>query len=305
MKNYHKRAQAADHAATVTFYVVAGFFLTLLAAITVYILVRGVISFIPRYMGFGTDGLGVEIFNTLYMVFLSLVISTPLGVCAGIYMAEYAKPNRITAALRICIETLSSLPSIVVGLFGFLVFVILTHSTWNMLAGVLALSILCIPLLTRTTEDGIREVPDLYREGSYGTGATKWQTIVHVLLPAASPRIVTGIILAAGRGFGEAAALIYTSGLTSDVDFTNWNPFSHTSPLSLFRTADTIAVRIWYLKGFALIQDKYAIADMAAAVLIILVFAFNLGSRVIERKLERRMTGGEPARKKAGRGRRH
>lgn len=288
---YSRRARRADRAATVTFYVVAGLFLALLAAITIYLLVRGALSFIPKYMGFGTDGLGVEIFNTLYMVLLSLLISAPLGIFAGIYMAEYARQGKLTAILRVCIETLSSLPSIVVGLFGFLVFVIMTHTTWNMLAGILALSILCVPLMTRTTEDGIREIPSLYKEGSYGIGATKWQTIVHVLLPAASPRIVTGIILAAGRSFGEAAALIYTSGLTSDVDFHNWNPFSITSPLSVMRTCDTIAVRIWYLKSFALIQDKYAIADMAAAVLILLVLAFNLGSRAAASALERKMTG--------------
>lgn len=298
MSEFHKKAKLADRAATIYFFCVAGFFLLLLLTITAYILVKGLISLKPQYLGFGKDGLGVEIFNSLYMVFLSLVISAPLGVCAGIYMAEYAKPGKTTDIIRICIETLSSLPSIVVGLFGYLAFVILTKTTWNLLAGVLTLSILCIPLLTRTTEDGIRGIPQLYREGSYGLGATKWQTIVHVLLPAASPRIVTGIILSAGRGFGEAAALIYTSGLTSDVSFTDWNPLSHTSPLSLFRTADTVAVRIWYLKGFALIPDKYAIADMASAILIILVFIFNLSARGLGRKLEKKMTGGGPDSKK-------
>lgn len=292
MQQSHKRARIADRAATVVFYCVAGFFLLLLLAITIYIMVKGILSLKPQYLGFGKDALGVEVFNSLYMVFLSLIISTPLGVCAGVYMAEYAKPGRITNIVRICIETLSSLPSIVVGLFGYLAFVILVGASWNMLAGVLTLSILCIPLLTRTTEDAIRGIPGLYREGSYGLGATKWQTIVRVLLPASTPRIVTGIILSAGRGFGEAAALIYTSGMTSDVSFSNWNPLSRTSPLSLLRTADTLAVRIFYLKSYATLQDKYAIADMGSAVLIILVLLFNLGARALGRRLEKKMTGG-------------
>ena len=99
-------------------------------------------------------------------------------------MAEYARPGRITDTIRTCIETLSSLPSIVLGLFGFLVFVVLSKTTWNMLAGILTLSIICIPLLTRVTEDAIREIPNSYREGSYGLGATKWHTITKILIPS-------------------------------------------------------------------------------------------------------------------------
>jgi phosphate transport system permease protein len=289
--NFHKRAKFTDKAITVSFYIVAMFFLSLLAAMTIYIIAKGVISFDPKYIGFDRDGLGVQLFNTLYIVILTLLISTPLGICAGIYMAEYAKEGRLTNIIRTCIETLSSLPSIVVGLFGFLVFVVMTHSSWNMIAGVLSLSILCIPLLTRTTEDGIREIDDTYREASYALGTTQWQTIGHVLVPSAIPRIVTGVILAAGRCFGEAAALIYTAGMSSDINFNNWDPTSHRSPLSLFRAADTLAVRIWDLKTAAIMPDKDKIADMAAALLIILVFAFNLGARFIGRSLERKKFG--------------
>jgi len=235
-------------------------------------------------VSFGKDGLGVELFNTVYMVLLAQLISVPLGAGAGIYMAEYARPGKVTDTLRTCIETLSSLPSIVLGLFGFLVFVVLSKTTWNMFAGILTLTIICIPLLTRVTEDAIREIPDSFREGSYGLGATKWQTITKILIPTAKGRIVTGVILAAGRCFSEAAALIYTSGLTSDVNFSNWNPFSKTSPLNIFRTADTLAVRIWYLKSSAIMVDKYKLADMAAALLIILVCAFNLTARYLRNR---------------------
>jgi phosphate transport system permease protein len=289
--DFHKRAMFSDKIITIIFYIVALFFLSLLAVMTVYIMFKGVMSFDPKYIGFGRNGLGVQLFNTVYIVVLTLIVSTPLGVCAGIYMAEYAKEGRLTNILRTCIETLSSLPSIVVGLFGFLVFVVMTHSSWNMIAGVLTLSILCIPLLTRTTEDGIREIDESYREASYALGTTQWQTIAHVLVPTAIPRIVTGVILAAGRCFGEAAALIYTAGMSSDVNFNNWDPTSHRSPLSLFRAADTLAVRIWNLKTAAILPDKDKIADMAAAMLIILVFAFNLGSRFIGRSLEKRKFG--------------
>ncbi|UOO38785.1 phosphate ABC transporter permease PstA [Oscillospiraceae bacterium CM] len=273
-----------DKAATIALYIIAGFFLLLLASITLYVVGRGISSFLPQYLGFGKDGLGVELFNTVYMVLLALVISVPLGVGAGIYMAEYASRGRLTNIIRTSIETLSSLPSIVLGLFGFLAFVLLEKATWNMLAGILTLALIGIPLLTRVTEDAVRDIPDAYREGSFGLGATRWQTIVKILLPAAKSRITTGVILAAGRSFGEAAALIYTSGLTSDVNFSNWNPFSHTSPLNIFRTADTLAVRIWYLKTAAILPDKYALADMAAAALIILVFVFNLSARWLRHK---------------------
>jgi phosphate transport system permease protein len=280
--NRKKRGQ--DKTATVVLYGVAGFFLLLLAAITIFVVGRGIGSLTPKYLSFQKDGLGVELFNTVYMVLLSLVISVPLGTGAGIYMSEYAKPGKRTNLIRTSIETLSSLPSIVLGLFGFLVFVLLEKATWNMLAGVLTLSVISVPLLTRVTEDAVREIPTAYREGSYGLGATKWQTIFKILLPAAKSRITTGVVLAAGRSFGEAAALIYTSGLTSDIDFHNWNPFSHTSPLNIFRTADTLAVRIWYLKTSSILPDRYALADMAAAMLIILVFVFNLTARYMRRR---------------------
>ncbi len=284
MSKYIAKQKNKDKIATVSLYIVACFFLLLLGAIILYVVGKGIFSFIPKYASFGKDGLGVELFNTVYMVLLSQLISVPLGAGAGIYMAEYARPGKVTDTIRTCIETLSSLPSIVLGLFGFLVFIVLCRTTWNMFAGVLTLTIICIPLLTRVTEDAIRDIPDSYREGSYGLGATKWQTITKILLPAAKGRIVTGVILASGRCFSEAAALIYTSGLTSDISFSDWNPFSQTSPLNIFRTADTLAVRIWYLKTAALLPDKYELADMAAALLIVLVCVFNLSARFLKNR---------------------
>lgn len=292
MKKRRSRARAADRAATAVLYAVAGFFLLLLAAFTVYILIQGAKAFKPEYLSFTRRGIGIQFFNTIYLVLLSLLISVPIGVAAGIYMAEYAGSGRLMRFLRTCIETLSSLPSIVVGLFGYLVFLVMTGSHWNLFAGALAVSILNIPSLTTVTQDALQGVPNLYREGSLGLGATHWQTITGVLVPAALPRIITGVIMAAGRGFGEAAALLFTSGMSSDVNFHNWNPLSQNSPLNPFRPADTLAVHIWALKTEGVDANAAQLSDLSAAVLILMVFAFSLGSRWIGRRLERKMTGG-------------
>lgn len=297
MNSLHKRAKAADKAATGVLYGVAGFFLLLLAAFTVYILYRGIVSLKPEYLSFTRQGIGVQFFNTVYLVLLSLLISVPIGAAAGIYMAEYAGGGRWPRFLRTCIETLASLPSIVVGLFGYLVFLVMASRHWNLLAGALAVSILNIPQLTTVTEDALQNVPELDREGSFGLGATHWQTITGVLLPSALPRIVTGVVMAAGRGFGEAAALLFTSGMSSDVNFSNWNPFSPNSPLNPMRPADTLAVHIWALKTEGVDANAAELSDLSSAVLILMVLAFSLGSRRLGAKLEAKLTGGRKGEK--------
>ncbi len=292
MEKYNK-AKIVDRTATVVLYATAGFFLLLLAALTIYIVVKGFISFTPSMLSFSEDGIATEFFNTIYLVFLSLVISVPIGLAAGIYMAEYAKDGRFTNFLRTCIETLSSLPSIVVGLFGYLVFIVMTGSKWNLLSGAFAVSILNLPLITTTTEDAIHSVSKSIREGSLGIGATHWQTIARVVLPSAFPRILTGIILAAGRSFGEAAALLYTAGMTSDINIHNWNIFSKSCILNPLRPADTLAVHIWALKTEGTQANADGIADFSSAVLLIMVFGFSLGARTLGRMLDKRMTGGK------------
>lgn len=287
----HKKAKIADRAATAILYATACFFLLLLAALTFYIIIKGIAAYNPSLLSWGRGGIAAEFFNTLYLVFLSLLVSIPIGICAGIYMAEYAHEGKFTQFLRMCIETLSSLPSIVVGLFGYLVFIVMTGSKWNLLAGSLAVSILNLPLITSTTEDALRSVPGSYREGGLGIGATHWQTIVTVILPSALPRIITGMILAAGRSFGEAAALLYTSGMNSDINIHNWNILSPNCLLNPLRPADTLAVQIWALKTEGTQAGADKIADFSAAVLIIMVFVFSFGARVLSRVLERRMTG--------------
>ncbi|HEX2937630.1 MAG TPA: phosphate ABC transporter permease PstA [Ruminiclostridium sp.] len=291
MTNVHKRAKTADKIATSVLYVTACLFLLLLAGITIYIFYKGAAAFSPTMLSFERSGIAVEFFNTIYLVILSLVFSVPIGIAAGIYMAEYAREGRFTHFLRICIETLSSLPSIVVGLFGYLFFIVMTGSKWNLLAGALTVSILNLPLITSTTEDAIRSVPNSYREGGFGIGATHWQTIVTVIVPSALPRIITGVILAAGRSFGEAAALIYTAGLNSDININNWNPASRTSLLNPLRPADTLAVHIWALKTEGVEKNAGQIADFSAAVLIAMVFLFSLGARFVSNILEKKLTG--------------
>lgn len=284
------KALRADHIATGVLYGVAGFFLALLAAFTIYILIRGgrAAAILSNQPGTSIAG---QLFNTIYLVVFSLAISTPIGICAGIYMAEYMPTGKLSGFIRTCIETLSSLPSIVVGLFGYLVFLVMTHSTYNLVAGALAVSILNLPLVTTTTEDALRAIPKYYKEGSLGIGATHWQTIAKVLVPAAIPRIVTGIILAGGRAFGEAAALLYIVGTGTDVNFRNWNPTSPMSPLNPFRSSETLAMHIWDMNTNPSVPHAHEQADFSAAILIIMVFIFSLGARFIGAALERKMTG--------------
>jgi len=282
-------AKRNDRVMTTVLYAIAVFFVLLLASITIYILFKGVRAASPDLLSFSGDGIGIQLFNTVYLVFLSLLITVPTGILTGVYLAEYAGETPLVAVIRTCIETLSSLPSIIVGLFGFLVLIQMTHSKWNLLAGALALAILNIPLIARTTEDAIRSIPRVYYDGSIALGATQWQTVIHIMLKASAPRIITGIILAAGRGFGEAAVLIYTSGMSSDVNFSNWNPTSISSPLNPLRSADTLSVHIWALKTEGIAANSQQIADLSAAILIVLVFAFSLGSRALGRRLQKKM----------------
>jgi phosphate transport system permease protein len=220
-----------------------------------------------------------------------MLISIPLGVGAGIYMAEFAPANRLTDIIRTATETLASLPSIIVGLFGLLLFVQRLHMGFSVLAGALALTVFNLPIIERVAETSLRALPSGLREGSLALGMTRWQTIRTVLLPSALPGLVTGFILTAGRIFGEAAALLFTSGQSSSS--LNWHDislFSDTSPIGLFRPAETLAVHIWKLNSEGLVPDYRHIADGAAALLILFVLAFNVIARFLGRWLHRRIT---------------
>lgn len=287
-----KKAEGIDKFMTGLLYCVGGFFLVLLIVMAGYIIIKGAMDLKPEYLSFSDSGIGNQFFNTIYLVVLSLLISVPIGVGAGIYLAEYAGKNKLTAIIRISIESLSSLPSIVVGLFGYLVFILMTGMQWNLFAGALAVSILSLPSITTTTEDALKSLPASYKQGSMALGATHWKAITSVLLPACLPRIITGVILAAGRGFGEAAALLYTSGQSTILNWSNWNLSSVTCPLNPFRPGETLALHIWVMRTEgALNPNATQIANVSAAILVLMTLLFSLAARMITRNITRKNTG--------------
>ena len=292
------RAQTADKVATFVFYSIAAFVALLLLAFVSYIIYHGSqrlnLNFILSSPVFNKSGggIGPQLFNSLYLVFLSMLITLPVGISAGIYLSEYAKPGRLTKTIKFCIEALASLPSIVIGLFGLLIFVNLTGWKYTLMGGALTVSILNLPVITRITEDAIKSVNISIKEASLALGATHWQTIIKVMLPSAMPALVTGIIVTAGRVFGEAAALLYTAGMSSPaLNFSNLNPFSKSSPLNPFRPAETLAVYIWQVNSEGLIPDARQVADGASAILLIAVFLFNILSHWASRRLKNKFFG--------------
>lgn len=287
-----------DKIFTTIIYLISGIVLILLISLIGYILFKGRnfldFNFLlgsPKVMESG-GGIGPQIFNSFYMLIISLMISIPFGLGGGIYLAEYAKKGKLLDLIRLCIETMASLPSIVVGLFGLLVFVNMTKWGFTLLSGALAVSILNLPQLTRVSENSIRAVPQNIKEASLGLGATKFQTIWKVILPTAFPQILTGIILSAGRIFGEAAALLYTSGMSSPaLNFNYNNLIGSNSPFSVFRPAETLAVYIWKVNSEGLIPDAADIANKSSAVLIVIVLIFNVSARALGKKIHETYTG--------------
>lgn len=290
-RSRYRRSHLIDNIMTGIIYVAALFALLILVGIIGHVFLQAARDFDPALFAFDNTGIGNQLFNTIYLVALSLFISVPLGISAGIYMAEYAGDTKLNRILRIAIETLSSLPSIVVGLFGYLAFIVLVGAQWNMVSGALALAILNLPLVTTVTEDALRGLSPTLREGSLGLGATPWQTIVRLLVPAAFPRIMTGIILAAGRSFGEAAALLYTAGMSTDINWSNWDLSSSTCPLNPFRPSETLALKIWSSRTEAIAPNAAQIANLSSATLLFLVLLFSIGARLLSRYLDKQQQG--------------
>ncbi|MST68759.1 phosphate ABC transporter permease PstA [Baileyella intestinalis] len=290
--NRYARVRMTDRFMTGFFYGIGGFFILLLIVLAAYIIIKGILSIYPGVFSFTRNGIGNQFFNTVYLVLLSLLISVPIGVAAGAYLAEYSKNGRATEMITISIEALSSLPSIVVGLFGYLVFILLTGMRWNLFAGALAVTILSLPTITTTTRDALVALPSHFRSGSIGLGATRWQTLWHVLLPACIPRIVTGIILVAGRGFGEAAALLYTAGQSTFINWANWDLSSPTCPLNPFRPGETLSLHIWVMRTEgSMVSHSVETANVSSMVLMIMVLGFSLLARYLSRKLDEKNKG--------------
>lgn len=290
-------ARVADRIATGVFIAIALIIISVLVGLFSFILIHGVqhisIKFLttPSSNLLAGGGIRDQLFNSFYVLFITMLITIPLGVGGGVYMAEYARPGKVTNFIRSCIEVLASLPSIVIGMFGLLMFVTLTGWGYTILGGALALTVFNLPVMVRVSEDAIRSVPRDQKEASLALGITHWHTIKTILLPSAFPIILTGAILAAGRVFGEAAALLFTAGLsTPRLDYGDWNPFSATSPLNIFRPAETLAVHIWSVNTQGLIPDVADVSNGSAAVLVISVLIFNLLARWIGSLIHKKIT---------------
>ena len=289
------RIGAQDRLATGVLTAIAGLVLLLLAAIVAYILFRGLGKvFQPGFLVNDSadktlPGIATQLFDSFYMLIITLVISLPISLGAAIFFVEYAPDNWITSAASTAIETLSSLPSIVVGMFGSLFFVVVLGWGISIIAGALALTMFNIPILVRVIQQALADVPQSQRDAALAMGLTRWETTINVLLPAAMPAIVTGVVISAGRVFGEAAALIFTSGsAAARINFTAAIT-SPRSPWNVFRPAETLAVHIWKLK-MEPTPGNDEIVWGTAAVLIICVLLFNVLARVAGQALARRLT---------------
>lgn len=282
-------AKTVDKLATGIMWLAGALILAILAAFLLYMLAKGVpvlswdfITGKPSDIRAG-GGVGPQLFNSFYILFLSLLFSVPVAVGAGIYLAEYAKENRITEMIRLSTESLATVPSIVLGLFGMIIFVNMFGMGFSILGGALTLSLLNLPVLVRVTEESIRTVPKQYSEASLALGATKLQTIWNVVLPNALPGIITGLTLTAGRALGETAILIFTAGTT----------VSRTvGDVNLLASGETLAVHMWYVMAVGLVPDRLDIANGTGALLIICILIFNLifaiPGKLMQRRLENR-----------------
>ncbi|MGX7051805.1 phosphate ABC transporter permease PstA [Leuconostoc palmae] len=290
-------AKTSDKIATGVIYAISSIVALILIAMLAFILVRGVPHLSWHFLTSPAKafeaggGIGIQLFNSFYLLVLAMAISFPIALGAAIYLNEYAHKGRFTTIVRTAIEILSSLPSVVVGLFGFLLFVVKFHFGFSILSGAVALTIFNLPLLTRSIETSLAQIPNLQREAGSALGLSRWETVIHVILPAAVPSIVTGVVLSAGRVFGEAAALIYTAGQSAPaLNFGDWNPFNIASPLNPMRPAETLAVHIWKINSEGIMPDLSAVSAGASAVLIIVVLIFNFSARKIGAKLHKKLT---------------
>lgn len=291
------KAKRWDKVATTILYIMAGFLVLILAFLLIYILARGIPHISWEFLTQPSKsyqeggGIGIQLFNSFYLLLITMLISLPISLGSGIYLSEYAKENWLTDVIRTSVEILSSLPSVVVGLFGFLIFVVQFEYGFSIISGALALTFFNLPLLTRNIEESLNAIHHTQREAGLALGLSRWETVLHVVLPAATPGILSGVILSSGRIFGEAAALIYTAGQSAPaLDFTNWNPLSVSSPIGLFRQAETLAVHIWKINSEGTMPDGDAVSAGASAVLILAVLLFNFGARAAGKKLYKRLT---------------
>lgn len=243
-----------------------------------YLLFRGIAHIKPSLFAlkYTSDNVSLmpALINTLLMTVIALVASAPIGIMSAVYLVEYAKRgNKLVAVIRMAAETLSGIPSIIYGLFGMLFFVVQLKWGLSLLAGAFTLAIMVLPVIMRTSEEALKSVPDSYREGAFALGAGKVRTVSLVVLPAAVPGILSGIILSTGRIVGETAALIFTAGTIAKI------------PASPMDSARTLSVHLYTLASEGLhIDEAYA----TAVVLIALVLGINALSSFLAKRMIRR-----------------
>lgn len=249
-----------------------------------YILIQGIPHLKPSLFAweYNTDNVSMmpAIINTIVMTFMALLAAVPVGVFSAIYLVEYAKRgNKLVGIVRMTTETLSGIPSIVYGLFGYLMFGVALHWGYSMLSGALTLAVMVLPSIMRTTEEALKAVPDSYREGSFGLGAGRLRTVFVIILPSAVPGILAGVILAIGRITGETAALIYTAGTVAGIPTTQLGGVPIYDMMSSGRT---LAIHMYALLNEGLYMEE---AYATAVVLLVMVLLINALSGLAARRL--------------------
>lgn len=273
-----RRAQAV---ARVVLWAMMAVAIAILVLILTFVLGRGLahiswtfLSAAPLDSGRG-GGVMPIIAGTLEVTLLGVATATPLGVGTAIYLCEYTREGKLTRIIRFGAECLAGVPSIIFGLFGFVLFVLTLGFGWSILAGGLTLAFMTLPTVIRTSEEALRAVPAGYREVSLSLGASKWQTIRKVVLPAALPGILTGVTLGLGRAIGETAAVIFTAG----------SSLPHLVPTSLFDGTRTLSVHFYQLAREGISADK---AYATAAVLVLAISLINIGAQLAMNRFMRR-----------------
>lgn len=258
--------------------------LLLVVGIIAYVIIRGIgnvnLSFLTTVTSAlkGTVGIAGNIVNTLMIVFLTMLIATPIGIGAAIYLNEYAKPGRLVNAIEFATETLSGIPSIIFGLFGMIFFGEVIGLGYSILTGSLTLFLMVLPLVTRNTQEALKTVPESYRNGAAGLGAGKWYTIRTILLPSAMSGIITGVVLAIGRIVGESAALLFTAGSAKILPKSIEGLFD-----KIFQSGGTLTTQM-YLSATS--EGDFETAFGIAVVLIILVLIINLITKKLASKID-------------------
>lgn len=285
-----RKLRPLDILAKAVIYLSTGITVLILVGLIAYILYRGLPSITWNFLStpkfsypFENYGILANVINTLYLVVITLLVATPIGVGAAIYLSEYAKQGRLVRAIEFTTETLAGIPSIIYGLFGSVFFYAILHTAYSILAGALTLSIMILPLIIRTTQEAIKTVPVSYREGAMGIGATKWYMIRTIILPSSIDGILTSVILAIGRIVGESAALIFTAGYVSKMPVIEnfFDIFTHTA-----KAGAPLTVQLYLFAAYGGKEMPYAYAT--AVVLLVVVLLINFGAKLLSRALTRK-----------------